>query len=63
VPAGRHRLDARLRDTGASEGFGYTGSQTVDLAPGENFVVDFRAAEGGFTFELPAPVAAGRGAP
>jgi hypothetical protein len=63
VPAGRHRLEARLRDTGASEGFGYTGSQTVDLAPGENFVVDFRAAEGGFTFELPAPVAAGRGAP
>jgi hypothetical protein len=63
VPVGRHRLDARLRDGGAREGFDYTGSQVVDLAPGENFVVDFRAAEGGFTFELPAPAAAGRGAP
>ena len=60
VPAGRHRLDARLRDSGAGEGFGYSATQTVELAPGENFVVDFRAAEGGFTFELPAPV---RGAP
>jgi len=63
VPAGRHRLDARLRDGAAQTGFGYTGSQTVDLEPGENFVVDFRAAEGGFTFAPPAPAAPRRGAP
>ncbi|MGB5103966.1 MAG: 4Fe-4S binding protein [Steroidobacteraceae bacterium] len=63
VPAGRHRLDARLRDGGAKDGFDYTGSRTVELAPGENFVVDFRAAEGGFTFDLPGPVDPARGAP
>jgi len=26
----------------------------VTLQPGENFVVDYRAAEGGFRFGLPA---------
>jgi len=63
VPAGRHRLDARLRDGAAQTGFGYTGTATVELEPGENFVVDFRAAEGGFTFAPPAPAAPPRGAP
>jgi len=63
VPAGRHRLDARLRDDGAKTGFDYTGTRTVVLEPGENFVVDFRAAEGGFTFDPPAPAAPARGAP
>jgi hypothetical protein len=59
VPAGRHRLEARLRDNGASSGFTFVGERTVDLRPGENFVVDFRAAEGGFTFGLPAQQSAG----
>jgi hypothetical protein len=63
VPAGRHRLEARLRDDGASSGFTFVGERTVELRPGENFVVDFRAAEGGFTFGLPAQQAAGREAP
>jgi ferredoxin/coenzyme F420-reducing hydrogenase delta subunit len=53
VPAGRHRLDARLRDDGAKSGFTFAASRTVELEPGENFVVDFRAAEGGFTFGVP----------
>jgi ferredoxin/coenzyme F420-reducing hydrogenase delta subunit len=60
LPAGRHRLAARLRDTGAASGFSFEAERTVDLRPGENFVVDFRAAEGGFTFGLPAQRAAGR---
>jgi len=63
VPAGRHRLEARLSDTGASSGFTFVGERTVDLRPGENFVVDFRAAEGGFTFGLPAQQSAGGEAP
>ena len=63
VPAGRHRLDARLRDDGSGGGFTYAVSRTVMLQPGQNFVVDFRAAEGGFTFGLPAQDAAGREAP
>lgn len=63
VPAGRHRLEARLRDDGASSGFKFVAERTVELRPGENFVVDFRAAEGGFTFGLPAQESAGREAP
>ena len=50
VPAGRHRIDARLRDDGSKQGFDYSGSETVDFAPGQNFVVDFSAADGGFVF-------------
>jgi ferredoxin/coenzyme F420-reducing hydrogenase delta subunit len=53
VPAGRHRLDARLREDGASDGFSFRSSRTVTLEPGENFVIDFRANEGGFVFGLP----------
>jgi len=63
VPAGRHRLEARLRDDGAPSGFKFVAERTVELRPGENFVVDFRAAEGGFTFGLPAQESAGREAP
>ena len=50
VPAGRHRIDARLRDSGASQGFDYSGSEIVEFAPGQSFVVDFSAADGGFVF-------------
>ena len=50
VPAGRHRIDARLRDDGSKQGFDYSGSETVDFAPGQSFVVDFSAADGGFVF-------------
>ena len=50
VPAGRHRIDARLRDNGASQGFDYSGSEIVEFAPGQSFVVDFSAADGGFVF-------------
>jgi ferredoxin/coenzyme F420-reducing hydrogenase delta subunit len=52
LPAGRHRLEARLRDDGSADRFTFSASRDVELAPGENFVVDFRAAEGGFTFGL-----------
>ena len=50
VPAGAHRLDLRLRDDGETSRFGYTASRTVQFAPGQNFVVDFSAADGGFVF-------------
>ncbi len=55
VPAGRHRLDARLRDSGRATGFDYSGTATVDLAPGQNFVIDFQGTEGGFRFGQPRP--------
>jgi ferredoxin/coenzyme F420-reducing hydrogenase delta subunit len=63
VPAGQHRLDARLRDDGAKSGFDYVAAQTIELAPGQNFVVDFRGAEGGFVFDRSGQDVARRGQP
>lgn len=50
VPAGTHRIDARLRDSGRKDGFDYAASDTVTLVPGQNFVIDFRGTEGSFRF-------------
>ncbi len=50
VAAGRHRIVARLRDSARNEGFDYERAVEVELAPGQNFVVDFRAESGGFIF-------------
>ncbi|HEX7374591.1 MAG TPA: hypothetical protein VF277_06425, partial [Steroidobacteraceae bacterium] len=50
VPAGKHRIDARLRDSGRKEGFDYAASDSVTLVPGQNFVIDFRGTEGSFRF-------------
>lgn len=51
VQAGSHELVARLRDGRDTEGFDYERAASVELAPGQNFVVGFRAAAGGFKFE------------
>ena len=50
VEPGTHRVTARLRDTGRSEGWDYTHSQEVELKAGRYFVVTFRAGTGGFSF-------------
>lgn len=50
VPPGRHVVSARLRDSARTEGFDYTRSTEVELRPRQNFVVDFRAEAGGFSF-------------
>ena len=60
VPAGEHRLVARLRDDGRPAGFTAVAERTVELQPGENLVVDFRAGDGGFSFGRPAVAAAGK---
>ncbi len=54
VAPGRYELVARLRDSARSEGFDYERGATVDLAPGESFVVDFRGEFGGFLFDQAA---------
>lgn len=51
VPAGEHRLAARLKDSVLVEGFNYEHSETVTLVPGQIFVVDFNARKGGFVFK------------
>lgn len=50
IPAGPHRITARLRDTARQEGFDYQAETDVVLAPGEKYVIDFRSEFGGFLF-------------
>ncbi|MBX6366906.1 MAG: hypothetical protein IRZ04_02940 [Rhodospirillales bacterium] len=51
VTAGTHTLTARLRDTIRDDGeWDYERTITAELAPAQNFVVDFRADAGGFLF-------------
>ena len=50
VPAGSHRLEARLRDGKRGEGFDFELVSDVDLKPHQNLAIDFRAEQGGFLF-------------
>ena len=49
VSAGRHHLQAKLRDSRRTEGYDYEFDDTIELARGHNLVIDFRADTGGFT--------------
>jgi hypothetical protein len=49
LPAGRHRIVARLRD-GAQGEFNYAKDETLELAGGRVLIIDFNAARGGFEF-------------
>jgi hypothetical protein len=51
VPAGRHRLVAKLRDTARQQGFDYAKEAEVDLKPGQSLAIDFDAVTGGFSLE------------
>jgi hypothetical protein len=51
VPAGRHRIVARLRDR-ASGDFGYVKEETIDIPAGASLVIDFHASRGGFQFRV-----------
>ncbi|MFV0281931.1 MAG: hypothetical protein ACK5JM_14385 [Rhodoblastus sp.] len=48
VPAGRHKLEARLRDTARKTGFDHAIERVVDLAAGQSLSIDFRPEFGGF---------------
>jgi len=50
IDPGVHRVTARLRDTGRSDGWDYIHTQEVELEAGRYFVVTFRAGTGGFNF-------------
>lgn len=50
VPAGRHDIVARLRDSKKAAGFDYEKSETVALEPWQNLAIDFKADRGGFSF-------------
>jgi len=49
VPAGRHHVVVRLRDT-PTGGFNHQGEATLELSPGAALTVDFDAAKGDFVF-------------
>jgi len=49
LPAGRHRIVARLRDR-PGESFDYVGEETLELAPGAALLIDFSKDKGGFDF-------------
>jgi len=49
LPAGRHRIVARLRDR-AEGALNFAGEQTVELAGGGVLIIDFNAQRGGFVF-------------
>lgn len=50
VPAGRHTLIAKLRDSKRTEGFDFERRAEIDLKPMQNLAVDFKADQGGFLF-------------
>ncbi len=50
VPAGDHRLTARLRDSVHVEGYNHERSETLRLTPGEALIVEFDARRG-FIFQ------------
>ena len=47
VPAGRHRIVVKIRDSARSDGFDYTHEGEIELAPAQNFVIDFKEEAGG----------------
>ncbi len=51
VDAGGYILTARLRDSRRQDGFDYSTTADITLAPGQIFVITFRAETGGFVFE------------
>ena len=50
VPAGRHMIEARLRDSQRSSGFDYEKRLETELRPWQNLAIDFNAERGGFLF-------------
>lgn len=50
VPAGKHRITARLRDTARDDGWDYERSEDVMLESARYFTVTFKAETGGFNF-------------
>jgi hypothetical protein len=49
LPAGRHRIVARLRDRPEGD-FNFVKEQDVDLSAGGVVLIDFNAGQGGFIF-------------
>ena len=51
VPAGTHRIEVRLKDHPELSDYNYAKQAEVTLAPGQVFVIDFNARQGGVIFK------------
>lgn len=50
LPAGKHDVAVRMRDTARPAGFDHEGQDTFELSPGQMFVIDYRPESGSFVF-------------
>jgi hypothetical protein len=51
LPAGRHTLVGRMRDTDRTEGFDHVTEKEVELVAGQSLAIDFDSQNRTFTFE------------
>jgi hypothetical protein len=50
MPAGKYDVAVRMRDTSRADGFDHERHGTVDFAPSQMFVIDYRPESGEFIF-------------
>lgn len=50
LPAGKHDVAVRMRDSARAEGFDHERRDSVELAPDQMLVVDYRPESGSFVF-------------
>jgi hypothetical protein len=50
LPAGKYDVAVRMRDTARTDGFDHERRGTVDFAPSQMFVIDYRPDSGEFIF-------------
>lgn len=50
LPAGKHDVAVRMRDTARSDGFDHERQGIIDIAPAQLFVIDYRPESGEFIF-------------
>jgi hypothetical protein len=50
MPAGKYDVAVRMRDTARTDGFDHERHGTVDFAPSQMFVIDYRPESGEFIF-------------
>ncbi|HLX15271.1 MAG TPA: hypothetical protein VKS24_08705 [Bradyrhizobium sp.] len=50
LPAGKYDVAVRMRDTARAEGFDHERRGTVEFAPSQMFVIDYRPESGEFIF-------------
>lgn len=50
LPAGRHDVAVRMRDTARADGFDHERRENIDLSPDQMLVIDYRPESGSFIF-------------